>query len=490
MKLSKLGLFSISFISFVLLTACQDQDVEQKKAVAVTNPRDVKDYLIATGMELSDKIDAEDHRKTLKLLSDLIDKYQDYDSRVFDDYLDDLSDEYGFDDSNFAPIRVLDPIVEYLQDETCGSATRAGKDIIKHTIVFSKLYGKFTADDSKKTFTFDNTVKDRLEIELYDNVGNPVVIVLSGSSKTTCLHCTITDTEKEYVDGSLSEMSVNSHDFTVHVPEMITLNITQNRNSIVDVKLSSSLELDAVIDYEYDDYWETYYYSYWIDYDELLNTLSVDFSNVDVSIQIDVDGYCAMAGVSFSTSQARLENSMTINGEFIYSFNALVSGNFSNIDDNIQALFNSPEPEEDISDILYDINLNANIDINVLNKVTANLSSDNLSNLYDASYDLDEALESGRKSSIESNVTKVNNAFSSALYLNGSKEKTAHVAIDYFREDDDYDPSYYVEPILVFSKDQSSYRFEEYFTEKSFSKLIDAYDEIVNDFEDLFDRYF
>ena len=57
----------------------------------------------------------------------------------------------------------------------------------------------------------------------------------------------------------------------------------------------------------------------------------------------------------------------------------------------------------------------------------------------------------------------------------------------------DWDESYSyfdVRPVLVFAADDSRYSFEDYFTENSFSDLIEAVEDLADDFEKMFDRYF
>jgi hypothetical protein len=42
----------------------------------------------------------------------------------------------------------------------------------------------------------------------------------------------------------------------------------------------------------------------------------------------------------------------------------------------------------------------------------------------------------------------------------------------------------------VFAADDSRYSFEDYFTENSFSDLIEAVEDLADDFEKMFERYF
>lgn len=74
----------------------------------------------------------------------------------------------------------------------------------------------------------------------------------------------------------------------------------------------------------------------------------------------------------------------------------------------------------------------------------------------------------------------VNEKVKLIIAYNDTDEKVADIILQVSRDDDDY----YVEPILLFP-DGSKYAFENYFTETAFGDLIDAIEELVDDFEDM-----
>lgn len=459
----------------------------------ILDPTEAKDYLLETGLEFSRQIDAQDHRSICQLISYLEEKYEDYDTDAFDDYFDRLSQEFNFDESDeyyYSPVRILEPLAGCLGVASRGSITKAGTGMITHNIAFPKLYGKFTANDSKSNFKYDQSVDDRLEIVMYDKNSNPVVIKMTGSKKTTRLTCRYQDSYSEYEDGKFVDSDESDDYFVVDVPQTITLTVTQNGKELICATVTSNLNVDADIEYETVTDW-TYHYGWWDEEREHSLDMSIDYSNVNMTTTVEVDGYETKTTVSLSQKALDIENSLTINGTFMYSLSATVRGDLSNLDETAMEIFED-ESDDLISDYIDERGLKASLEANVMNKVKVNMSVPDAAAFYDSMDDLEDALFES-KSSVEKALKKANGKFESALYLDNSTEMTAYLELDYFKNED-YHPYYdekewYIEPILIFCKDQSAYRFEEYFTEKSFQKLIDAYEEIEEDFEDLADRY-
>lgn len=75
----------------------------------------------------------------------------------------------------------------------------------------------------------------------------------------------------------------------------------------------------------------------------------------------------------------------------------------------------------------------------------------------------------------------VNEKVKLVIAYNDTDEKVADIVLQVSRDDED---DYYVEPILLFP-DGSKYAFENYFTETAFGDLIDAIEELADDFEDM-----
>lgn len=75
----------------------------------------------------------------------------------------------------------------------------------------------------------------------------------------------------------------------------------------------------------------------------------------------------------------------------------------------------------------------------------------------------------------------VNEKVKLVIAYNDTNEKVADIVLQVTRDDED---DYYVEPILLFP-DGSKYAFENYFTETAFGDLIDAIEELADDFEDM-----
>jgi hypothetical protein len=95
--------------------------------------------------------------------------------------------------------------------------------------------------------------------------------------------------------------------------------------------------------------------------------------------------------------------------------------------------------------------------------------------LYDDEYDAERW-----RRKMEDVCDLVNEKVKLVIAYNDTDEKVADIVLQVSRDDEDY----YVEPILLFP-DGSKYAFENYFTETAFGDLIDAIEELADDFEDM-----
>lgn len=95
--------------------------------------------------------------------------------------------------------------------------------------------------------------------------------------------------------------------------------------------------------------------------------------------------------------------------------------------------------------------------------------------LYDDEYDAERW-----RRKMEDVCDLVNEKIKLVIAYNDTDEKVADIVLQVSRDDEDY----YVEPILLFP-DGSKYAFENYFTETAFGDLIDAIEELADDFEDM-----
>lgn len=98
-----------------------------------------------------------------------------------------------------------------------------------------------------------------------------------------------------------------------------------------------------------------------------------------------------------------------------------------------------------------------------------------LEDLYDDEYDAERW-----RRKMEDVCDLVNEKVKLVIAYNDTDEKVADIVLQVSRDDKDY----YVEPILLFP-DGSKYAFENYFTETAFGDLIDAIEELADDFEDM-----
>ena len=131
--------------------------------------------------------------------------------------------------------------------------------------------------------------------------------------------------------------------------------------------------------------------------------------------------------------------------------------------------------------------------IDLMGKVQVVGKCDKFGDLYDALQDIEEADDEDDFSKYERNVAQLNKAYSITVHYDCTETVQANVELEAYEEKADWNESYIyfdVRPVLVFAADDSRYSFEDYFTESSFSDLVEAVEDLADDFEKMFERYF
>ena len=86
-------------------------------------------------------------------------------------------------------------------------------------------------------------------------------------------------------------------------------------------------------------------------------------------------------------------------------------------------------------------------------------------------------------------VSELNGTYDIHVYYEGNNTVQASVELEAYERPGGWNDIKYNDyrPILVFAADDSQYQFENYFSESSFSDLIDAFEELINSFYNLVD---
>ena len=137
--------------------------------------------------------------------------------------------------------------------------------------------------------------------------------------------------------------------------------------------------------------------------------------------------------------------------------------------------------------------------LDVMGKVQIVAKCDDVKALYDAAYVTEEEAEEyedlSEKKAYEKYIAGINETYSITVHYDGKKTVQAIIELEVMKDtyEDYYGDSrteYYVEPVLVFAKDNSRYTFEEYFKERDFRYVVEAAEELAEEFEELFEDYY
>lgn len=127
---------------------------------------------------------------------------------------------------------------------------------------------------------------------------------------------------------------------------------------------------------------------------------------------------------------------------------------------------------------------NITADVDVLGRVQLHATCSDAKTFYDANeraedYDEDADI-------VKDCAKKMNSVFSAYITNNGGSKEQGTIKISTAADKDYYNTYYYLTPTINFS-DGTYYDFDEYFSEKYFQKVIDMYNQLIKDFEDLGD---
>ena len=483
-------------------------------------PSASKTRLQDVGLEFVSAINAETHENLVDVIAYIDEKYGRYD--IDEDYLDQLDklyDEPDYGDEYYAAVRRSNPVgaVRDLMAISLGTArsgaqlaTRA-EHIYKSTFKagLKDLYGGFKPDDKYELWAYDKSITDRLEVEFVDDNGQKWVATLKGSKETTRIHVTVYDknTDKEIYEGGpeggthASGTWIYDDEYTLDVPKEIAFTVKCDGKEVVDMTVNSSLAFDwayeeeseSVVYYEWYEsewYYDGGYYS-WQDYDwNGTYSIDIDYTNLNLDAKLVVNGYEETFKSTATKSGISASAGVKINGKSMLKAEAALNADV----DNIIKQVNDAAKEEDEDDV--QVNANAvkefSMLIDVMGKVQIVGKCDKFDDLYDAVVDLEEADDEDDFAKFERNLDQLNGTYNITVHYDNTQTVQAKIELEAHEEVDEWDgyTYFWLSPVIVFTVDNTPYSFEEYFTESSFSNLVEAVEDLGEDFERLFDRYF
>ena len=469
-------------VAMIVLASCHK---DKNKVETITSPDKAQEYLAETGMQLANLIDEglKANTETEELLVYLIGKYQDYDGSAVEKFFDDIENGMRTETSTGnsgpnIPVRILQPMLDYAAKGTRAAAVRTTERIITYAVSLPQFYGGIKADDAKCTFTVDPSVKDRLEITLYDQDSKPVTLTLKGSEKTTQASIISTIHENTFLDGEQTESYTRSSRYYFDIPENITLDIVHEGKTLAGAKVNSSLALDVNIEETEDEIVTNADGWYHYDYNDFYNDVTIDFTKLNIDGEITVDGgYTAKIGTDADAEGLNVNTSLNVGKNEVFSLGASLDGDMTLIDDLIKNA-GAVEDESAAFKMLSLLGYKADASLNVLDRVKVTIDCGNIGDLLEAIDKVDQAVYEGSgKKDVTAALSGLNAQLNSGLYLDGSDKQTAHLEFDCI-SDKETKSGYSFEPVMVF-EDGSRCNFDEFFSSKSFEEVAAAFSDII-----------
>lgn len=507
-----------------------DEDTLVVPSVELLPPLEAKQKLESVGIEFVNAVHADAHDNVVDVLDyfarnlgelDLADAYYEKLEGMHEHYHESTDDA---EVSRKAPIvAIVKTMMASLEAARSGAklaSTYAETCLHIYRLNLPQAYGGFTPDIANEEWAYDPSVNDRIEFAFTDDNDQKWVATLKGSEKTTRVKIDYSyksDITDSYEGGDRDGESDNyvyqgGNDIIVDVPENITFTVTCDGVTIIALNVNSSVALDATIkedveriDYYaygewYDGYWNSWYdesigewveewveymytgyerYSDERDYDY---TFSIDYSNLNVAAELKVNGYEESLTVDVTREGAAMGTEIKIDGRSVLK----VSGH---VNANVDALIADAENEDFKARNITDIKMNADI----LGQVQVEAGCKSFKNLYDAFELYDDAQDDNNENLFYNRVKELNSAYSINLSYDGNGVTQANVELEGYEEVDEWNEGetyLNVRPIIVFHADNSRYAIEDYFTETAFSDLIDALEELAEEFDDLYGEFF
>ena len=506
-----------------------DKDTTTVSNVELLPPLEAKQKLESVGLDFVNSIQADVHENVVDVL--------DYFGNIFGEY--DLADayyeevegmyEHKHESTDDAEVRRRGPIVAVVKMMmACVDAARSGAKLAPtyaetclhiYRLNLPQAYGGFTPDFENEEWAYDASVNDRIEFAFTDASNQKWVATLKGSKKTTRVKINYSyksDITDSYEGGDRDGETENyvyqgGSDIIVDVPETITFTVTCNGSTIIALNVDSSVALDANIveDYDvestysyyewYDEVWEEWYdesigewvdewvkYSYGYyeqsDYERYSDcTYSVDYSNLSIAAELKVNGYEESLTTEVTRTGATVSTELKIDGRSMLKASGHVN---ANVDD----LLEDAGDEEFKARNITDIKMQADI----LGQVQVTAECKSFKSIYDAFNLYDDAQDAGDIDLFYNRVNELNSAYDISIAYDGNKVTQAIVQLEGYEKEDEWNEGIIlnVRPIIVFLADESRYAIEDYFSETAFSDLIDALEELAEEFDDLYGEYF
>lgn len=411
------------------------------------SPADQKEYLEKVALEFMDLIPASDFRDIAQL--------GEYISETYGDYNWSTVDRWG--EEIFEDLReLLGTTTE--TEHSYGYTYNYIYTNYKAVLMASNFTGHFTARNGRWVLEDAND----LQFIFYDQKGQECVLKLTTSGSVTKVHAfDIDDWDYDWKNNTSNEYYDHTQ-YTIGVPENITITLTQGGKQVA--KNTTKVNLSGINGEEFD----------------------LSKGNLTVSSTIELNnGYkFDVSQVAYTAnSKASLSTIISKNGKSLVTMGAA-----SDINDipsvNVSA-FTSDNLDEDDYDLDRVNAKNTFVKLDIIGKVQMQGTISDIRKF--ANY-LDEADDNDtNESTYKSYINQANALMDVNLFYDGSNVKQATIKLEPFADETWNGKTWTVEPIIKFYDGSSYSTFEAFFNEKDFKKTIDAFNKLMDKYDDLID---
>lgn len=498
-------------------------------------PSAQKARLQEAGLEFVNEIKAGDHKNLVDVVG-YIDENLEFDiDTAYVGKIERLyEDSYtGGDNYYDGPVAAVRNLMAISLDAAQSGAqlSQSAAEVYTATIQagLTDLYGGFTPDMEEEMWVYDSKVNDRLEVSFTDNHNQKWVATLKGSKETTRVkvNASLEDTEEShFVDGpDAGTTSVDKDEehykYVIDVPKEITFTVKCNNTNVVDLTLNSSVAFESNFNVEMEDtyqrFWEEWTYGgYWDwEYDESVGeyvqvwvdevtegwytwgdseskevcTFDVDYTNLNMDATLKVNAYEETFKSELTKQGMSASMNVKINGKQMLKVEGALK---ADIDAAIEEGEDAYNEEKNLDEVKIGALKELSMFIDLVGKVQVVGKCNKFDEMFDALLGLEDADDSNDFVKYQRNLDLANKAYSITLHYDNTETVQANIEAEAYQWEDDWNDGFIfsTRPVIVFTSDESRYSFEDYFTKRSFGDLVDAVENLYDDFKETFEDYF
>lgn len=405
-------------------------------------PTESKKFLSDAANDFLSKFKAGDQRSLIELCSYFSDRYGDLE----------MPESWDVEATEtVTPVTPKDLLKGLEKAMASGNSSTAGAVIISY--VYSIDWEQFKGIYKPGINHWVKAGESNDIIFQFNDMDNaPCELKATASSKNSEGQITWAD---DYYSYEYEGIATEENTVNYKIPQEITVTLKQNNNTLVDSKVKSDIDVSG-------------------------HKFNVNANTLAANIRTIVD----LQGTDTKITQS---SSLQVSGETLLTSTAAINGYRLCDFDYYKELADKGNTEDALVALLQ----NGNATVNVMNKVSIDATGSYSKDLYEAlEGDFDSRNYNGSLIDTEKAVTKalnvLNNNLTALVRFNNTKTVQAKMLWSSTYEDyngyyGDY-RTYYIEPLIQFEQDKTTYSFEGYF-ERGFSSVEETWADLQESYE-------